>query len=72
MAGQGGRQQSGSAQDGDCGRRDYPGLADEAGIREPGIRADVIAVEGNPLEDTTVLREVVFVMKDGTVFKSAK
>ena len=36
------------------------------------MRADVIAVEGNPLEDITVLQKVVFVMKNGTVFKFVK
>ena len=31
--------------------------------------ADIIAVAGNPLENVEALRTVVFVMKDGLVFK---
>jgi imidazolonepropionase-like amidohydrolase len=34
-----------------------------------GLAADLIAVEGNPLESIDALRRVSFVMKDGTVFK---
>jgi imidazolonepropionase-like amidohydrolase len=34
-----------------------------------GLAADMIAVEGNPLESIDALRTVVFVMKDGLVFK---
>jgi imidazolonepropionase-like amidohydrolase len=37
---------------------------------ESGLAADLIAVEGNPLEDISALRHVVFVMKGGQVFKS--
>jgi imidazolonepropionase-like amidohydrolase len=34
-----------------------------------GLAADLIAVDGNPLESIDALRRVSFVMKDGTVFK---
>lgn len=34
-----------------------------------GLAADLIAVEGNPLEQIDALRKVQFVMKDGGVFK---
>ena len=34
-----------------------------------GMAADLIAVEGNPLENIDALRSVTFVMKDGIVFK---
>ncbi len=36
---------------------------------KPGLAADFIAVDGNPLENIDVLRHVRFVMKDGVVFK---
>lgn len=35
-----------------------------------GKLADIIAVEGNPLDDITTLEHVKFVMKDGTVYKN--
>jgi imidazolonepropionase-like amidohydrolase len=34
-----------------------------------GYAADIIAVNGNPLEKIDVVRDVRFVMKDGMVFK---
>ncbi len=34
-----------------------------------GLAADFIAVEGNPLDQIDALRKVIFVMKDGMVFK---
>jgi imidazolonepropionase-like amidohydrolase len=43
-------------------------VQDELGSIEPGKRADIIAVEGDPLSDVTVLERVKFVMKDGTVY----
>ena len=46
------------------------GLDEEIGSLVPGMQADIIAVDGNPLEDITALRRVVFVMKGGKVFKS--
>ena len=33
----------------------------------PGYLADVIAVNGNPLQDIRLLESAVFVMKDGTI-----
>jgi imidazolonepropionase-like amidohydrolase len=35
-----------------------------------GLLADIIAVDGNPLEHTSALRHVVFVMKGGEVYRS--
>jgi len=46
--------------------------ADELGSVEPGKRADLIAVEGDPLEDIALLQEVKMVMKDGVVFKDVR
>ncbi len=39
------------------------------GTIEQGKLADLIAVEGNPLEDISLLKNIAFVMKDGTVYK---
>ncbi len=48
------------------------GLGQQLGALTPGLQADIIAVEGNPLQDITMLRHVVFVMRGGTVYKHAK
>ncbi|HEX4965649.1 MAG TPA: amidohydrolase family protein [Thermoanaerobaculia bacterium] len=45
-------------------------LEKEIGTVEPGKAADVIAVEGDPLQDISLLGRVVFVMKAGQVYKS--
>jgi imidazolonepropionase-like amidohydrolase len=42
---------------------------DRLGTLEAGKLADVIAVRGNPLEEISVMKDVVFVMKEGEVFK---
>lgn len=39
------------------------------GAIEVGRMADIIAVKGNPVKDIGVLEEVVFVMKDGKIYK---
>ena len=41
----------------------------QIGQLKPGFFADIIAVRGNPLTDISALKRVVFVMKDGTVYK---
>jgi imidazolonepropionase-like amidohydrolase len=41
------------------------------GTIKPGSKADIIAVEGNPLEDIAVLTDVRDVIKDGRLVKSA-
>ncbi len=47
------------------------GMADEIGSLAPGLEADIIAVDGDPLKDITAVRRVVFVMKGGIVYKNA-
>lgn len=42
----------------------------ETGSLDPGKRADLIAVTGDPLTDVTVLEHVGFVMKDGIVYRN--
>ena len=44
-------------------------LADQIGSLAPGMEADLIAVDGDPLKDVTALRRVVFVMRAGKIFK---
>jgi imidazolonepropionase-like amidohydrolase len=46
------------------------GLSGEIGAVAPGLEADLVAVAGNPLEDITAVRRVVFVMKGGKVYKN--
>lgn len=45
------------------------GLEKEVGSVEAGKAADIIAVSGDPTKDVTVLKSVLFVMKDGVVHK---
>ena len=44
-------------------------VEDRLGTLEAGKLADVIAVKGNPLDDIKVMKDVVFVMKEGEVFR---
>jgi imidazolonepropionase-like amidohydrolase len=46
------------------------GIAAEIGSIAPGLQADIIALDGNPLKDITAVRRVVFVMKGGVVYKN--
>ena len=39
------------------------------GSIEPGKMADIIAVDGDPIQDIATMTEVKFVMKDGQVYK---
>jgi imidazolonepropionase-like amidohydrolase len=48
---------------------DLLGEKDKLGSIEPGKLADIVAVDGNPLLDNTAFGRVVFVMKDGIVYK---
>jgi imidazolonepropionase-like amidohydrolase len=46
------------------------GMADQIGSIAPGLQADIIALDGDPLKDITAVRRVVFVMKGGIVYKN--
>jgi len=46
------------------------GLADQIGSIAPGMQADIIALDGDPMNDITAVRRVVFVMKGGIVYKN--
>ena len=46
------------------------GLRDRIGAIAPGMDADIIAMDGDPLHDVTAARRVVFVMKGGKVFEN--
>ena len=45
-------------------------MGDKIGSLAPGMDADIIAVDGDPLTDITALRRVVFVMRSGKVYKA--
>lgn len=45
-------------------------LSKVTGSIAPGMQADLIAVDGDPVKDITALRRVAFVMKGGVVYKS--
>jgi len=47
------------------------GMARQIGSIAPGFEADIIALDGDPLQDITAVRRVVFVMKGGMVYKNA-
>jgi imidazolonepropionase-like amidohydrolase len=46
------------------------GMSDKIGSIAPGLEADIIALDGDPLKDITAVRRVVFVMKGGVVYKN--
>ena len=49
---------------------DLLGWSDKIGVIEPNHYADIIAVDGDPLQDVTTLEHVKFVMKGGVVYKN--
>jgi imidazolonepropionase-like amidohydrolase len=51
---------------------DVFGYSNQIGRVKNGLLADLVAVEGNPAFDMRTIRQVVFVMKDGVVYKNGK
>ncbi len=47
------------------------GMGDQIGSIAPGLQADIIALDGDPLKDITAVRRVMFVMKGGIVYKNS-
>jgi imidazolonepropionase-like amidohydrolase len=47
-------------------------MADQIGSIAPGLQADIIALDGDPLKDISAVRRVAFVMKGGVVYKNAR
>jgi imidazolonepropionase-like amidohydrolase len=45
------------------------GMSGQLGVLAPGAYADVVGVRGDPLADVKALGNVVFVMKDGKVYR---
>jgi len=48
------------------------GMADSIGKLAPGYEADIIAIDGNPLEDIHAVTRVVFVMRGGVVYRRGR
>ena len=46
-------------------------VEDQLGQIKPGMLADIIAFQKNPIEDISTVENVLFVMKDGVIHKQA-
>ncbi|MDA9659844.1 amidohydrolase family protein [Pseudomonadota bacterium] len=44
-------------------------VADKLGQIKPGMLADIIAVQNDPIQDISTVKNVSFVMKDGVIYK---
>ena len=47
-------------------------MSDQIGAIAPGLQADIIALDGDPLKDITAVRRVSFVMRSGVVYKNGR
>jgi imidazolonepropionase-like amidohydrolase len=45
-------------------------LDNEIGSVKPGLLADLVVVDGNPLKSISTLRKVKWVMKDGVIYRN--
>ena len=45
------------------------GWTDRIGAIRPGMFADMVEIQGDPLRDIELLKHVQFVMKDGVIYK---
>jgi imidazolonepropionase-like amidohydrolase len=48
---------------------DVFGYSDQIGRLKKGLLADLIAVEGDPVEDIKNIRKVKLVIKDGVIYR---
>jgi imidazolonepropionase-like amidohydrolase len=48
------------------------GMTNQIGSIAPGLEADIIALDGDPIKDITAVRRVVFVMRGGVVYKDKR
>ena len=46
------------------------GLSNKVGALKPGLLADIVAVPGNPVDDIKVTQHVMFVMKEGVIYRN--
>ena len=47
---------------------DLLGMSDKIGSISKGKFADIVAVDGDPLTDITIMQKMAFVMKDGKIY----
>jgi len=45
------------------------GMSDKIGTIEPGMLADIVATDENPIKNIKTMEKVSFVMKDGVIYK---
>lgn len=45
------------------------GVSEILGVIEKGKLADIVAVDGDPVKDISVMEKMIFVMKDGVIYK---